>query len=138
MDLTKRSNKDSLVNVFDNFVDNFFSSSTSNSGVGMAIDFVEKDKNYLIKADLPGIDKKNVNINTYRNQLTIEATQKEEKKEKKDKMIHKERFTGRYSRSIALPDDCNVEDIKAQMKNGVLKIILPKSEEKQKKRIEIE
>ncbi len=126
------------VSAFDKFFDNFFEDDKADENVRtMAIDLVENEKDYQIKADLPGIDKKDVNISIDSNNLVIEANREEVKEEKKDSYYRCERYSGNYKRSIALTEQCDVKSIKAEFKNGVLTITIPKTEPEPAKKIEI-
>ncbi|KAI9008185.1 heat shock protein Hsp20, partial [Gaertneriomyces semiglobifer] len=86
------------------------------------VDFTETDKNYVIKADLPGLDKKDVNISVQDDVLTISGERKNEREEKDDKRHLVERSYGKFSRSIRLPIDVQVDDAAASMEHGVLQI----------------
>lgn len=101
------------------------------------VDILEENDHYLLRADLPGIDKKDVSVVVEKNSLRIEGHKKEEKKREKGKYCHFERSYGHFSRSFVLPDEVNAEKIEASMKNGVLELRLPKREEARRKAIEV-
>lgn len=123
---------------FDKFFDNFFEDDKADENVrSMMIDLVENEKDYQIKADLPGFEKKDVTISLDGYALTIEATRKEENEEKKGSYYRCERYSGNYKRSITLTDKCDADSIKAEFKNGVLSITIPKTEPEPSKKIEI-
>ncbi len=121
------------MDLFKNFFrDDFFSENSS----GMALDIREEDDKFLIDAELPGFEKKDVNINVADNVLTIEA---KTETQKEDKKYHRqERFLGEYKRSISLGENCDSEKITASMKNGVLTIEIPKVEPEPAKKIIIQ
>jgi len=101
---------------------------------------VEESKNYLkIKAEIPGIDEKNLNVSLDNHILTISGEKKEEseKKDEKNRYIVSERRFGSFSRSIKVPEDIKVDAIKAEYKNGILDLFLPKDETKAPKKIDI-
>ncbi|KAJ3183668.1 Heat shock protein HSP 90-beta [Gaertneriomyces sp. JEL0708] len=105
---------------------------------GPRVDFTETDKNYVIKADLPGLDKKDVNISVQDDVLTISGERKNEREETDDKRHLVERSYGKFSRSIRLPIDVQVDDAAASMEHGVLQITLgKKANEEAKKSITI-
>lgn len=104
------------------------------------VDILEYNDKYLIKADLPGIDRKCVDISFENNLLTLrveEFKEKEEKVEKEANFLVRERLFSECARSIPLPLADVKATIDAVMKDGVLKIVVPKSHEKQTKKIEI-
>jgi HSP20 family protein len=98
---------------------------------------VEKDT-LVIKADLPGIDPKEVSISVTGNQLTIEGERKrEEKKEEKD-YSYREVAYGKFSRTMTLPEGVDADKVKASYKNGVLEITMPAPKQVTGKKIQIE
>ncbi len=100
--------------------------------VAPAMDLVEKDKEYEITAELPGIDEKNVEIKLSNNTLTIKG-EKQEEKEQKDKDYYlSERRYGSFQRSFQLPEGVDVDKIDASFAKGVLTVKLPKTAEAHK------
>ena len=98
---------------------------------------VDKDT-LIIKADLPGIDPKEVSISVTGNQLTIAGERKrEEKKEEKD-YFYREVAYGKFSRSMTLPEGVDADQVKASYKNGVLEITMPAPKQVTGKKIQIE
>ncbi|MBF0196244.1 MAG: Hsp20/alpha crystallin family protein [Planctomycetes bacterium] len=99
------------------------------------IDYYESESAYQVNADLPGIEKDNVDV-TYENKiLTLSGEKKVESTEGNYANHRVERAFGRFTRSIHLPKDVNIDGIKAEMKNGVLHIEIPKAESAQAKKI---
>ncbi len=98
-----------------------------------AVDVVEKDKEYEITAELPGLDEKNVEVKFADGFLTIKGEKREEKEEKKKDYYLSERRFGAFQRSFQVPDSVDPDKIAASFKNGVLTVTLPKSPEAQKK-----
>ena len=106
----------------------------------MKTDIIEKDGEYQIEVDVPGIDKQDIDISLEDGYLTISA-QKEtnQKDEKEGYYIRQERYYGSQSRKIYVGDDVTEEDIKAKFNNGVIIITIPKKEQKSnKKKINID
>ena len=92
---------------------------------------------FVVKAELPGIDPKDIDISLSEGVLTIRGEKRQEKEEKDEGYHLVERSYGSFTRSIRLPREVQNEKINASYKNGVLKITLPKSEEAKKKEIKI-
>ena len=86
----------------------------------------ENEKEFLVKADLPGMEKKDVNINLVDSILIISGERKETKKDQNEKYGISEIRYGSFKRSFSLPDDVKEDCIKAKMKNGVLELTLPR------------
>jgi HSP20 family protein len=102
------------------------------------LDVSETDNGLEIVADLPGMDKKDINVSLEENLLTIKGEKKEEK-ERKDKHYHTiERRSGSFYRAIRLPVEVEKDKIEAAFKDGVLTLRLPKSKEAKKKVAQIE
>lgn len=123
----------------DIFGDSFFRKSESKM---MKTDIREDKDNYVIDIDLPGFDKKNIKIDITDGYLTINAkVNNEENDNKKGKYIRKERYYGECSRSFYIGDEVKPENVKANFKNGILTLEVPKVENKgklpEKKYIEI-
>jgi HSP20 family protein len=92
----------------------------------------------IVKADLPGIDPKEVSISVTGNQLTIEGERKHEEKEEKKDYFYRELQYGKFSRTMTLPAGVDAEKIKATYKDGVLHVRMPAPKELASKRIQIE
>lgn len=118
---------------FKDFFENPFASNSL-----IKADIKETQNEYIVEADMPGVEKENVEIKCEQSVLTITARTNEEKNEETDGFIRKERYTGEASRSFSLKD-INEENISAKLENGVLYVKLPKAAaDKQKMKIEIE
>lgn len=102
----------------------------------MKCDIYESDGNYNIEMDIPGYDKKDIKIECDEGLLTITAEKKNEKEEKDEdkKYIRRERSYGKVSRSFNL-NDIDEDNIKAEFKDGILKITVPKTEEVETKKV---
>ena len=130
-----------LSNLFDELInDSFFSCTDRDVSLTTwpRVDIVEEEKAYKLHADLPGLDKKDINITLENGVLTIKGEKKEEKRESKtDRYYHYERRYGAFQRSFSLPDHVDNKHVDANYKNGVLEITLKKSEKAQPKAIEV-
>ena len=92
-----------------------------------AVDIDEDEKAITIEADLPDMDRKDINVALENGYLTIRGERKFEKTEEKKKYRRMERSYGAFERSFTLPEDVNDKKISADYKNGVLKVTLPKT-----------
>ena len=101
------------------------------------VDVYETDQELVVKAELPGVKKENVEVTIRDNALHIRGEKKEEKEEKTESYHRVERVYGKFERVIPLPTDVKVEAAKAEFKDGVLEIRIPKAESSKEKKIEI-
>jgi HSP20 family protein len=91
-----------------------------------ATDVAETDKEFIFKAELPGVKKEDIHVELEDNTLTIRGERKEEKEEKTKQMHRVERFKGSFLRSFTLPENADAKSITAEMKDGVLNVHLQK------------
>ena len=105
----------------------------------MPLDVIENDDEFVVKADVAGIDPENIEITYTDNNLSIKGEIRDERDEEDEEGRYhlRERRYGTFSRTISMPGTVDVENIEAETENGVLKIHLPKKEEVKPKRIEI-
>jgi HSP20 family protein len=101
------------------------------------VDIAEDDKEYLIKVELPEVQKDDVKVTVENGTLTIAGERKAEKEEKGRKFHRVERYFGRFERNFTIPDDAAGENVKAEFKDGVLRVHLAKSEKARPKQIEV-
>lgn len=102
-----------------------------------SVDISETGASYLIKAEIPGVNKDDVKVTIQNGMLTIQGERKQEKEEK-DKKFHRiERSYGSFVRSFSMPDDADESAVKAEFKDGMLNVTLPKSEKAKAKAINI-
>jgi HSP20 family protein len=102
-----------------------------------AVDIYENEHELVVKADLPDIDPKDLDIRVENNILTIRGERKFEKKVNEDNYLRVERAYGAFSRSFALANTVNPDGIKADYQNGVLTLVIPKREEAKPKQIKV-
>jgi HSP20 family protein len=102
-----------------------------------AVDVAETPEQITVKAELPGIDSKEIDISLTGDILTIKGEKKSEREEKKENYHMVERSYGSFSRSLALPAAVNAEKIEAKFEKGVLTVTCPKKEPVKPKTIEI-
>lgn len=103
------------------------------------VDMKEEDNSYLVEAEVPGMTKENVEIELGTNSIDIKAKKEEEKEEKAEGYIRRERGSLSFYRRLPLPEDADRDLIEAKMEDGILKISIPKTQkpEDRKKKVEI-
>jgi HSP20 family protein len=95
--------------------------------VSIKVDVKEDDKGYTVRADIPGVKKEDIQVDVEGNMISLRAEAKQEKEEKKgEKVIYSERSYGMASRSFTLPAEVDPKSAKAEYKDGVLTLTLPK------------
>ena len=122
------------------FFDDFFSVSPTSlfeTAWMPSLDVSEDDKAIHVKAEIPGIEEKDLNVSLENNMLTISGEKKEEKKEENKRYMVSERRFGSFYRSITLPDGVKSDGISASFTNGVLRVEIPKAESVKPKKIKI-
>ncbi|MFQ5660972.1 MAG: Hsp20/alpha crystallin family protein [Gammaproteobacteria bacterium] len=102
-----------------------------------AVDIKEEDSRFVILADIPGVDPKDIEITMEGGVLTIKGERKVEKEEEKEGYKRVERAHGTFYRRFSLPDSANPDKIEARGKDGVLEVVLPKREQVQPRRITV-
>ncbi len=103
-----------------------------------AVDIKEEDGAYVVHADIPGVDPKNIELNMENGVLTLRGERKSEVKEEKDNYHRIERITGSFYRRFTLPDTADSHNISAKYTNGVLEVRIPKQEKVLPRRIEVQ
>lgn len=102
-----------------------------------SVDVSETKNDLVVKAELPGMDPKDIDVSLSDGMLTIRGEKKQEKEEKEENYHFIERSYGSFTRSVQLPKEVKHEKISASYKNGILKVVLPKSEEAKTKEVKI-
>jgi HSP20 family protein len=121
----------------------FFDTPTPGNGTTVrrwipAMDLVETDDHFVLKADLPGVAESDVNIVFENNVLTLSGERMAEHEAKKDGYYRLERTSGSFSRSLTLPDGIDAGAVTAKFDNGVLEVRIPKPAEAKPRRIQID
>lgn len=101
------------------------------------VDITEDEKEYLVKTDLPEMKKEDVKVTIENGILSISGERKSEKEEKGKKYHRIERSYGSFERTFAMPDDADASKMKAEFKNGVLRVHMPKNPAAQPKKIDV-
>lgn len=103
-----------------------------------AVDIYDNKNNLVIKADLPGMMQKDIDVSVEDDVLRIKGEKKEEHEEKRDNFFRLERAYGYFERSFTLPANVDATKVKAAYKDGVLELTLPKKEEAKPKQIKVD
>lgn len=114
-------------NVLDDYFSNDWPFKRTLTHDTFKVDVEDNGNEYLIEAEVPGIDKKYINVELNDGKLMISITRDENSESKKKNFIHRERRYSSMSRSIYL-EDAKPDGIKAKLKNGLLKVVVPKEE----------
>lgn len=102
-----------------------------------SVDIYETENELVLKADLPDVSEKDIDVHVENNMLTVRGERKFEQKVKEENYLRVERAYGSFSRSFSLPNTVNTEAIKAEYKNGVLTVTMPKRAESKPKQIKV-
>ena len=101
------------------------------------VDVYDNDDNIVLKAEIPGIDKKDIEIDVKGRVLTLKGERSSDNEVKEDNYYRRERCFGKFERAFTLPVNVELDNIKANYKDGVLEIEIPKPEEKKPKQITV-
>jgi HSP20 family protein len=133
--------QDRLNRIFDDAVRGSSRGSDEDSALGgqwaPSVDIFEHEGNLVLRAELPGIEPKDVDVRVENNVLTLRGERKFESEVKREKYHRVERAYGTFSRSFTLPNVVDTEKIKAEYKDGVLQVTLPQREEAKPKQIQV-
>ena len=103
-----------------------------------AVDIYETENEIVVQAELPGVDRKDISLNLENNVLTLKGERRFEKETKEENYHRIERSYGGFSRAFSIPATVDEEKIRADYRDGILKIALPKKEQVKPKQIRIE
>lgn len=107
------------------------------SGWTPALDVYEDKDNFVVQAELPGMKREDIEVTLHDGALSISGERKTEKKYEEAEAFRTERFFGKFQRTVTLPAPVAADKVKAQYKDGVLTITLPKTEEAKPKQIDV-
>ena len=107
------------------------------SGWSVALDVYEDTDNVYVKAEMPGMKKEDINLSLHDGSLSISGERKSETSHEGTETLRTERFYGRFQRTVTLPTPVAIDKVKAQYKDGVLSVTLPKAEEAKPKHIDV-
>jgi HSP20 family protein len=133
----------SLQSEMNRLFNTFFDSPTSNGNGGAArrwipaMDLVETDDHFVLRADLPGLQESDVNIEVEDRVLTISGERRSEADESQGGVVRVERAYGSFARSLTLPEGVDPESLAASFDRGVLEVRIPKPEERKPRKVAI-
>ena len=107
------------------------------SGWTPSLDVYEEKDNLIVKAEIPGMKREDIEVSLHDGSLSISGERKSENKYEGAEAYRSERFFGKFQRTVALPTPVAADKVKAQYKDGVLIVTLPKTEEAKPKQIDI-
>jgi HSP20 family protein len=135
----------SIQNEMNRLFNTFFDTSTTGNGGNdtlrrwiPAMDLVETEDHFVLKADLPGLAEGDVNVEVEDNVLTISGERKAEHEDKREGYVRVERAFGSFRRSLTLPAGIDAEAVQASFDNGVLEVRIPKPEERKPRKVAIQ
>lgn len=102
------------------------------------VDVVDRQNEIVVKAEVPGVEKKDLEISMTEDTVTIKGSTRHEEKEEKGDYYRREISTGSFSRTVALPGEVDTARAKANFKDGVLELVIPKIEKAKRRTIHIE
>ena len=129
MTLIRWNNRNALTDLFSNIFDSDFVDNFNRRALDPAANIMENPDSFELDLAAPGMKKEDFKINLENNILTISSETQDEKVEESKNYTRKEFFFGSFSRSFTLPKTIDLEKIKADYENGILKVMLPKKEE---------
>ncbi|PZS08422.1 MAG: hypothetical protein DLM64_12530 [Solirubrobacterales bacterium] len=127
--------------LFNNYFDT--PAAPGNGGAGAlrrwmpAMDLVETEEEFVLRADLPGLSESDVNIELEDNVLTVSGERKAEHKERKEGYYRVERASGSFARTLTLPDGVDADAVNASFDRGVLEVRIPKPEQRKPRKVAI-
>jgi HSP20 family protein len=138
--LARRAGREPFEDLVGRFFDDWLAPRVTGESYGWtpAIDLIDRKDQIVLRADLPGLEQKDIEVSVEGGVLSIRGQRQEEREAKEQAYYCSERWVGSFSRSVTLPPGVDTEKIKASFKNGVLEVHIPKSEQATGKRIEVE
>lgn len=129
--------RDEIDRLFDSPLAELARTSQILSGWTPALDLYEGKENFVVKVELPGMKREDIEVSLHEGSLSLSGERKSDEKYADAEVYRTERFFGRFQRTVTLPTPVAAEKVKAAYKDGVLTITLPKTEEAKPKQIEV-
>jgi HSP20 family protein len=134
-----RSLQDEMTRLFTGVMPTSFNREEMTHGAwAPSVDIYEDKDNFVVKAELPGMKKEDIDVSLHDGSLSISGERKSEEKVEDGEVYRSERYFGRFQRTVALPATVDAGKIKAQYQDGVLTVTLPKAEEAKPKQIDVQ
>lgn len=102
------------------------------------VDVIDRDNEIVVRAEVPGVDKKDLDVSVTENTVTVKGTTSHEEKEEKGDYFRSEISRGSFSRTVGLPGNVDSGAAKASFKDGVLELVMPKVEESKRRSIKVD
>lgn len=129
--------RDELDRLFESSFDDLARGSRLLGTWNPAVDLYEDKDNVIVKAEVPGLKKEDIEVSLHNGVLSISGERKSEEKVEDAETCRSERFVGRFHRTVTLPSEVKGDQVKAQYNDGILTITLPKAEEAKPKQIQV-
>ena len=129
--------RDEIDRLFDSPLNELARTSQLLSGYAPALDVFEEKNHFVVKAELPGMKKEDIEVSFHDGSLSISGERKNETKHEDAEVYRSERYFGRFQRTVTLPAPVAADKVKAAYKDGVLTVTLPKTEEAKPKQIDV-
>jgi HSP20 family protein len=131
------SELDELQSRTSQLIENLWTGAGTNGGIwAPPVDVEETDDSWIVEAELPGVDKKDVDVDVHGNELTISGEIKE--RERKGILRRRTRRTGRFEYRVSLPGEIDRDNVQASLDGGVLTVRVPKPEQERPHRVEVQ
>jgi len=127
-----------LINRLRRELDNGFEAAARDSSWTPAVDIHEEDKQFVVRADLPGVKPADIEITAEKGVLALRGARNFEQKDDAGHYSRVERVSGKFVRTFTLPENVQTDAIKAQFKDGVLELTIPKAAKAEPRRIEVQ
>lgn len=137
---TIRRHLPSFSSLLDDFFEDFFTEPFIGDGERMLspkIDLIDKPDKFILKAEIPGVDKKDLNVEVGDDYVVIKGEKGKSEEHKEENFYYKETYSGKFIREVSLPERIKTDTAKSTYENGILKIELPKAEESKARKLEI-
>jgi HSP20 family protein len=129
--------RDDIDRLFESPLTEWARNSNLLSGWNPALDLYEDKDNLYVKVELPGMKREDIDVSLHEGSLSISGERKGEEKHEDAEVYRAERFFGRFQRMVTVPTSVAVDKVKAQYKDGILTITMPKTEEAKPKHIDV-
>ena len=103
----------------------------------LPLDISEDEKNVIVRASVPGFGKEDIDVEVHNGVLTVKAQHNEEREEKNERFYRRERRMGSMMRRVALPSTVREDEVQAELRDGILTLYIPKSEEARPRKVQI-